>query len=53
MNNFLSFNPVFIIILLILIYLTFLVLYSSNQVENYQYFNQFFCSGWAGECISK
>ena len=53
MNIFSSLNPVFILILLILGYLTFLVLYSSNQVENYQYFNQFFCSGWAGECISR
>ena len=53
MNIFSNLNPVFILILLILGYLTFLTLFSSHQVDNYQYFNHFFCSGWAGNCITK
>ena len=53
MNNFLSLNPIFILILLFLGYLAFLTLFPSHQVDNYQYFNHFFCSGWAGNCITK
>ena len=53
MNTFSSLNPVFILIILILGYLTFLVLFPSHYADNYLYFNNFFCSGWAGDCIPK
>ena len=53
MNYFSNLNPIIILILLVLGYLSFSVVVSSNQIESYEHFNSFFCSGWAGECIIK
>ena len=53
MNYFLNLNPIIILILLVLGYLSFSVIVSSNQIESYEHFNNFFCSGWAGECSIK
>ena len=53
MNYFLNLNPIIILILLILGYFSFSVIVSSNQIESYEHFNNFFCSGWAGECTIK
>ena len=53
MNYFSNLNPIIILILLILGYLSFSVIVSSNQIESYEHFNTFFCSGWAGECTIK
>ena len=53
MNYFLNLNPIIILILLVLGYLSFSVIVSSNQIESYEHFNNFFCSGWAGECTIK
>ena len=51
MNNFSNTSPIFILILIALGYLTFYIIISSNIVGNYNHFNAFFCSGWAGECV--
>ena len=53
MNYFSNLNPIIILILLMLGYLSFSVIVSSNQIESYEHFNNFFCSGWAGECTIK
>ena len=53
MNYFLNLNPIIILIFLVLGYLSFSVIVSSNQIESYEHFNNFFCSGWAGECTIK
>ena len=53
MNYFLNLNPIIILILLVLGYLSFSLMVSSNQIESYEHFNNFFCSGWAGECTIK
>ena len=53
MNYFLNLNPIIILILLVLGYLSFSVIVSSNQIESYEHFNNFFCSGWAGDCTIK
>ena len=53
MNYFSNLNPIIILILLVLGYLSFSVIVSSNQIESYEHFNNFFCSGWAGECTIK
>ena len=50
MNNFSNTNPIFILILIALGYLTFCIIMSSNIVDDYNHFNTFFCSGWAGDC---
>ena len=52
MNYFSNFNPVFIIILFLLGFIAISILSSSSQIENYEHFNTFFCSGWAGNCLS-
>lgn len=51
MNNFSNTSPIFILILIVLGYLTFYIIMSSNVVDNYNHFNTFFCSGWAGDCV--
>ena len=51
MNNFSTTSPIFILLLIVLGYLTFNIIMSSNIVDNYNHFNTFFCSGWAGECV--
>ena len=53
MNYFSNLNPIIILMLLVLGYLSFSVTFSSNQIESYEYFNNFFCSGWAGDCAIK
>ena len=53
MNYFSNLSPIIILIILVLGYLSFSVIVSSNQIESYGHFNNFFCSGWAGDCTIK
>ena len=53
MNYFSNLNPIIILIIFVLGYLSFSVIVSSNQIESYEHFNNFFCSGWAGDCTIK
>ena len=53
MNYFSNLNPIIILIIFVLGFLSLSVIVSSNQIESYEHFNNFFCSGWAGECTIK
>ena len=53
MNLFYNINPIFCLILLILVLTFYSLATNENNLNNYQHFNEFFCSGWAGKCFIK
>ena len=51
MSYFTNLNLILYMFFIIFGVFALIIFNSETQIENYNHFDSFFCSGWAGECL--